>query len=268
MDGAAAWPHHARMPADPTAPPEPSLDEQLKRLQLAKLQHEIRNLSGWGFDSISKVVVASLAVALAAWTFYIGLPKAQSDLAKAQVDLAGSTSRLDAAKKELEAAKAEFEQARRDVEQARLEVADLRKTSDEFKLTISQYRSTLAQVQQADRSASYLPAETRAAVNQAVRPPVYVQFAGSVQRAFIDGLRESLKEGGFNAPAAERINRGQSNEVRYFSDTPADKERAESVARLVDIYLEGNNCKSAPLRARLVPGKPSPIEVWLMLSCG
>ena len=40
--------------------------------------------------------------------------------------------------------------------------------------------------------------------------------AHAEQRAFIDGLRDSLKEGGFNAPAAERINRGQSNEVRYF----------------------------------------------------
>jgi len=253
--------------ASPT-PTAPSLDEQIKRAQLTKLNKEIRNLSGWGFDSISKVVVAALAVALATWTFYIGLPKAQSDLAKSQVDLAASTNRLDAAKKELEAAKAEFERARRDVEQAKLEAAELRKTSDEFKQTIAQYRGTLAQVQQADRNATYLPAETRTAVNLAVRPPVYVQFAGSVQRPFIDGLRDALKEGGFNAPGAERINRGQSNEVRYFSDTPAERERAQTVARLVDTYLEGNKCKTAPLRTRLVEGKPSPLEVWLMLACG
>lgn len=63
-----------------------SIDDEMKALQLAKLTAEVKNLSRWSFDTFAKALVSVLAVALGAWTLYLGVPKAQLDLLKVSED--------------------------------------------------------------------------------------------------------------------------------------------------------------------------------------
>jgi hypothetical protein len=49
----------------------PSLDDRIKERQLAKLDAELRNLSRFSFETVAKLIVATLAVGAAAWTLYL-----------------------------------------------------------------------------------------------------------------------------------------------------------------------------------------------------
>ncbi|WP_157269924.1 KGGVGR-motif variant AAA ATPase [Azohydromonas aeria] len=103
-------------------------------------------------------------------------------------------------------------------------------------------------------------------------PQVYIQFAGAVDRqAVIEPLRKALEAAGIAAPPAERINRQQSNEVRYFTDNEADRQLADRVRDVAMKALTGTGCPLQELPVRrndFTRGSAAPVELWLMLNCG
>jgi hypothetical protein len=103
-------------------------------------------------------------------------------------------------------------------------------------------------------------------------PQVYIQFAGAVDRqAVIEPLRKALEVAGIAAPPAERINKQQSNEVRYFTDSEADRQLADTVRDVAMKALTGTGCPLQDLPVRrndFTRGSAAPVELWLMLNCG
>jgi len=108
-------------------------------------------------------------------------------------------------------------------------------------------------------------------LTQASKPIVFVQFAGSLNRdATIKPLLQALNASGFNAPGAQRINKNQTNEVRYFANTDFERAAAAKVASIAQDTFAKLGCPLPTLTAKLVQredGKTSPTELWLMHSC-
>jgi hypothetical protein len=103
------------------------------------------------------------------------------------------------------------------------------------------------------------------------QPRVFIQFAGSIDRErVIEPLRRSLSAQQLVAPPAERINRGQKNEVRYFVKGESQEKVATTVADTTLKSLKASGCplESLPVRFVALPdGKQGPIEIWLMQNC-
>ena len=236
-----------------------SIDELIKQVQLKKLQAELRNLNSWNYELIGKVVISMLAVGLAIWSVYIGLPKAQYDALKATQEVASTTARLGELKSQIDQKTHDLSESNESLELRKRQLADANDA-------LSRTQNAL----QATKPA--LAGEALAKVDDAARPTVYVQFAGALSRPVIDAYRDALKSSGFAPPAAERINRGQKNEVRYFANTPQEAARAGAVARATKAFFDRQGCPlTPPIEPRFfaLPGdKQSPLEVWLMGSCG
>lgn len=224
--------------------PEISLDEQIKKVQLDKLRAEVRNLNSWNYELTGKVVISVLAVLLAGWSLYVGVPKAQYDALKATQEVASTLKNLDALKAETEVRHRQLAEA----------------------------NDALVQAQNALQAAkTSVTGEVLAKVDAAAKPVAYVQFAGSLSRELIDAYRAALSNAGFNPPRAERINRGQQNEVRYFSNTPQEVARAAKAAQATKDFFDAKGCPLSPPVTphfvQLPEGKQSPLEVWLIGSC-
>jgi hypothetical protein len=238
--------------------PEVALDEQIKKAQLEKLQAELRNLNSWNYELIGKVVISVLAVLLAIWSVYIGVPRAQYDALKAAQEVVSTRRDLDTLKVEAEKKSQELAERNETIETRRRQLAEA--------------NNALAQTQNALQSVKpSVSGEALTKVDAAAKPVTYVQFAGNLSRELIDAYRAALSNAGFNPPRAERINRGQQNEVRYFSSTPQEVARAATVARATKDFFDAKGCPlSPPIVARFVQlpeGKQSPLEVWLIGSC-
>jgi hypothetical protein len=221
------------------------IDRRIKEAQLEKLRRELR---GWDIDRWVKLAIALLTVAGACFVFYPGLPKAQIDLANA----------LTATQRAKDDAKAAEEQRRQAEVQKERYGEELRRVQQE----IAQAR---------DATAGCKDGGAAPRVARAARPLVFIQFAGDLNRSVqIDPLRTTLSEAGFTVPAAERIDRGQVNEVRYFIDAADERAQADKVARRVADYFERLGCPLNRIEVRLVrlaDGRTSPLEVWLQHSC-
>jgi hypothetical protein len=245
-------------PSSPQSTPAVALDEQIKKAQLEKLQAELRNLNSWNYELTGKVVISVLAVALAVWSVYIGVPKAQYDALRATQDVMSTRKDLDALKAQAEKKSQELAESNEALESRRRQLAEA--------------NDALAQAQNALQSAKpSVTGEALAKVDAAAKPVTYVQFAGNLSRELIDAYRAALSHAGFNPPRAERINRGQSNEVRYFSGTPQEAARAAAVARATKDFFDAKGCPlSPPIAPRFVQlpdARQSPLEVWLIGSC-
>lgn len=249
--------------------PPPSLDEQIKALQLRKLQAEVKHLNGISVDAIVKVLIGLLGLAAAGWSLYIGLIKAQSDLIDSREKVIAQTRLLETRAGEL--AKAEQELKARQAANTELEwrrgqmAAEYERLKKEVR-DLSEKAARLAPGPTQTAEA----AELRQQLQQAARPTVFIQFAGGLSReAQIDPLRQQLATAGFNVPAAERIDRGQSNQVRYFADNEAERSQAQKIADTVGAYFRQAGCPLS-VDVRYVEnrnGKRSPPEVWLMHNC-
>jgi hypothetical protein len=226
----------------------PSIDEQIKRAQLAKLQAEVRGLTGWSFDTLAKLIIGVLAILAAAWALYIGVPRAQIDLYKAMDE-------VDRQKKQIAENNSNLAAQAAEIKQQNEQIAS---------------RNDLLQRTQTALSSATPASASSSAVTAEARPNVFVQFAGDLTRAQVDGLREELNKAGFNAPQAERINRGQKNEVRFFTDSADERDRAARVAEVTRRFFEQQRCPLTAMEKRLVrlpDNKQSPLEVWLLHSC-
>ena len=228
--------------------PPPSIDEQIKREQLAKLRAEVRALTGWSFDTLAKLLIGVLAIAAAAWAFYIGLPKAQIDLYRAMDEVASQ-------KRQIEANNANL----------KTQAVQIKEQEDQIAS-----RNDLLQRTQAALSSATPASGFPSAVSPEARPNVFVQFAGDLTREQVNKLREELNRAGFNAPEAERIDRGQKNEVRFFSDSAEEKNRAARITEITRKFFEQQQCPLPALETRFVrlpDNKQSPLEVWVLHSC-
>lgn len=80
-----------------------TVDEQIKAAQLEKLQRELAMMprTKFSLDLVSRLLIPVLAVAAAVCAFWIGLPKAQLDLANAQRNIIDSEQKLAEAEKKL-----------------------------------------------------------------------------------------------------------------------------------------------------------------------
>lgn len=256
----------------PTAPGEaapPSIDDQIKVMQLRKLQAEVKHLNGISVDAVVKVVIGVLGLAAAGWSLYIGLIKAQSDLIDSREKVIAQTKLLETRAAEL--AKAEQELKARQITNTELEsrrgqmAAEYERLKKEVR-ELSEKAGQLA----AGPAQPAAAAELRQQLQQAAKPTVFIQFAGGLNRdAQIEPLRQKIAAAGFNVPAAERIDRGQSNQVRYFADNEAERAQAQKIADTVGAYFREAGCPLS-INARYVEnknGKRSPPEVWLMHNC-
>lgn len=235
-----------------------TLDDRIKQIQLEKLQAELRNLKSWNYELTGKVLISFIAVVLAGWSLYLGVPRAQYDALKATEEAASMRDHLNKLKT--------------DVTGKTLELKESTETLTAKLQQLADANDALARTQNALQTAkSSLTGEALARAEAAPRPLIYVQFAGSLSRDLIDAYRAALSNAGFSPPRAERINRGQKNEVRYFTNSPQESMRAAVVAKATEDFFERKGCPlSPPIQTRYVQlpsDRQSPQEVWLIGSC-
>lgn len=253
-----------------------SLDDQIKALQLEKLSREIRQLRGLTFESLAKLSVAVLGILAAIWAVGSGTIKAQLDLIDTREKLFSKIAELRAQEGQVVAKTAELKKSAAEIAAKQLELSDLdaRKAllADEF----SRLQATVRQIQgDTQKRAPTTPDKAEQALKQqlteAAKPIVFVQFAGSLNRdTTIKPLLQALNDSGFNAPGAQRINKNQANEVRYFANTEFERTEAHKIADIAQANFAKLGCPLPALAVTLVQlpdGKRSPPELWLMHSC-
>ncbi|WP_422014065.1 hypothetical protein [Roseateles sp.] len=261
-----------------TSPNDPakSLDDQIKELQREKLQREIRQLRGLTFESLAKLSVAVLGIVAASWAVGSGAIKAQLDLIDTREKLVAKNAELTDQANKLAMQTTELHRRSAEIEEKQKELTDLdaRKAllADEY----SRLQTTVRHINDGSQQLSpAAPGKGKQALKdeltQASKPIVFVQFAGSLNRdATIKPLLQALNASGFNAPGAQRINKNQTNEVRYFANTDFERAAAAKVASIAQDTFAKLGCPLPTLTAKLVQredGKTSPTELWLMHSC-
>ncbi len=235
-----------------------NIDELLKIATLEKLKRETAVIAAprWSFDMLTKSVIAVCGVAGAVFAVWLNMPKILLEQVTVQRALVAS-------EKELVKQNSDYLQNRVTWNN---EIAAKEALLQLLKIEIQSLQDV------ARKSMEQTPTTARSAQqNDAVKPRVFVQFEGGIKRNTIDGLRAAIAIEEFVAPGAERISRGQSNEVRYFLNDPAERGRAERVGALTEAYFKKVGCPLAalPIKRMSLPGnKSAPIEVWLNHSCG
>lgn len=253
-----------------------SLDDQIKAAQLDKLQAEVRHLNGISMETLGKLAVTVLGILAAAFTLWTGVPQTRLDLAKAQEDLFAKRQELaqktaDAVSQEAAATVMASELKKKEAELADTESRRARAADELARLQAA--AQALGEELEQRRQASGKPRESdvEQRIAQVSKPRVFVQFAGDVNRTgVIDPLREELANIGLIVPAAERINKGQNNEVRYFSQNEDQHMLAQKVADATQAYFKRLGCplSSLPVKYVSLPqNKQSPVELWLMHNC-
>jgi hypothetical protein len=245
-------------PTPAPAAPSPSLDDEIKRLQRDKLTLEVRHLKGLSLDAAAKLLVAALGIAAAAWAVYIGLIKAQSDLIDARERVTAQTKLLEKQSTDLA-----------DLDARRAQVTEVYEQLQAKVRALQEQTQKVAAAGTATQGAAV--SDLKAQLADAARPTLFVQFAGDLNReTLINPLRQRLANNGFNVPGAERINRGQRNQIKYFANTEEERASAEKIASIVTAYFKEAGCPLPALETRFVEntnGKRSPPELWLMHSC-
>lgn len=253
-----------------------SLDDQIKMAQRDKLQAEVRHLKGFSMETWGKLGVTVLGILAAAFTLWAGVPQTRLELAKAQEDLFEKKKVLEQRTAEVASLTAVANQKASEVQQKVAELADTEsrrgRSADEL-ARLQAEALALGEELERLRQANGKPRENSVEqlIAQVSKPRVFMQFAGDLNRAsVIDPLREELASSGFAVPAAERINKGQSNEVRYFSQNKDEHMLAQKVADATLAYFKRQGCplSSLPIKYISLPqNKQSPVELWLMHNC-
>jgi hypothetical protein len=241
------------------------IDERLKQAQIAKLQREIDLLptSRWNFETVAKPIAAVLGLAAAGVALWVGVLKAQFELEE-------KTKKMDIIEAELVTKRKSVSELDIDLTQKVAAIKDKENVLASTKAQITEVQAALSKALTALALAqkSALPTDATSEIRQAQKPRVFVQFAGSIERRTIDGLRESLARGGFVAPPAERINRGQKNSVRYFVQTDNERKQAERLRDTTAEYFKTAGCPLQDIDVKFIDNsKPSPLEVWIMHNC-
>ncbi len=234
-----------------------NLDDQMKLAQINKLKRETAAIpeSGWSFDVFVKLIIAACAIVGGVTAVMLEIPKQL--LAK------------------VEAEKALVKSGEAFVRQGEEQKAQIKKWDQELQEKTDLLEISRQRVQENQELLRSLASQVAIAaqplqLKDALKPRVFVQFAGAVNRKVIDELRSAIAREGFITPGAERINRDQNNEVRYFIDDAAERQKAELVFASTQKYFLKIDCPIPELKIKLMKlpsGKASPIEVWLNHSC-
>lgn len=117
------------------------------------------------------------------------------------------------------------------------------------------------------KSLTDLTAQIQAAKPELLkRRLVYIQFQGSLSRALINDLRQSLDGQGFSAPGAERIGSDYASVVKFFR--PEDEQAAALLLKSTQDFFASKGC---PVQLRAVqaraPATTPPLELWLAHAC-
>jgi hypothetical protein len=230
---------------------EKSIDERIKHAELAKLEIETRLLhTPWWkqLDIVAKIILAIFAVAGGAYTFYLGIPQRKLELSNVKSELA-------AAQGDVQHAVAKKNEAESMRERASSELANLQQ----------QLLSLQSKAAPNDRS-NY---------DAVVKPRVFVQFAGDLERGLINEFVTALKSTNFSVPAPERIAGPNRTEVRFFlpADAPTAEQnkiklQAEQVLSATKDFFASKDCPLKEPSVKWVKrDAPSPLEVWISHSC-
>lgn len=225
-------------------------DKELKKKQITKIDLEITLLTKpWSrlLEVVHKIAVPVVAVASAVLAFALGIPGFEIKALVAQKEAKKAEKEAYDAKRATEAALKNLHQVERDRKAAEKDIEEMRAKEKERQ--------------------NKLPATQQAAL---LAGQIAIHFKGELLRDDINRLREKLKAAGFTAPPAQRIDGGHGNEVRYFSDTADERDRAEQTGRIVQAFFASNNCPIADLKVnlhKLPAGERPPLQVWLNHSC-
>jgi hypothetical protein len=253
-----------------------TIDDRIKHAQHEKLLAEVRQLRGVSAESLGKLAIVVLGIVAAGFTVWTGVPQTRLELANAQKDLIGLQQTLNARTLKIQELNQESERMAAEIRRAEsqlmeLESMRLRAQVEVANLQEQALKSQVALQRIGTATGQTLTREATEQVASAAKPRVFVQFAGAVSREdVIDPLRRHLAGLGLVVPDAERIDRGQNNEVRIFSKSAADAAVADKVAATTQAYFQSIGCPlpSLPIRHVALPnGKSSPVELWLKVRC-
>lgn len=258
--------------AIPPPQPVPSMDDQLKEAQKKKLERETELLGKppSRIENVNKLALPLIALLAALAAFAIGLPQKMYELAKAQRELAQLEQELTQKKKTASDLELKRDKLLADMDVARKDAEAATKLAAEERGAVESARQELRKIQDDTAAAKQQksPVIALAVAQELVKPRVFVQFAGELSRGRIDELRTKLAGAGFVAPPAERINRGQKNEVRYFVDSDAERILATKARDQTLAFFNAAGCPLPSLEVKQVRNsKPSPLEVWLTHNC-
>lgn len=258
------------------SPALPSLDDQIKAAQRDKLQAEVKHLNGISMETLGKLGVTVFGILAAVFALVTGVPQTRLELAKAQEELVLKKEELVKRTADVASQAALADKKASEVHQKAAELADTEsrraRSADELARLQTEVKALGIELERRRLAAGNpLDREVEQRISQASKPRVFVQFAGDVSRdGVIDPLRKALAGQGLVVPAAERINKGQNNEVRYFSQDEDQRSLAQRVAEVTQAYFTGLGCPLPALSIRyvnLIQGQQSPVELWLMHNC-
>lgn len=237
-----------------------SLDDQIKTAQLHKLQAEVKQLKGVSPESLGKLLITLFGIMAAGYALFSELPQTRWNLIKVQEEVNKKNEELGQKEAEVKKKLEELVQAESRRANTANELARLQNESRALGEDLERIKSA---------SGKAFSSDIEQRIEQVIKPRVFVQFAGVLNRDnIINPLREALAATGLIVPAAERINKGQKNEVRYFSKnqlTLAQKVNDETIA-----YFKRQGCPLPSLSVvyvSLPDGKESPVELWLKHNC-
>lgn len=246
-------------------------DKELKKRQIAKIDLEITQLTRlWPrvLEVVHKIAVPALALLAMILAFWLNIPQNEMRALKAEKTALGAEKKATAEQKNASAAEEATTKA----------LAETKTATEKLAATSRELAQIEGNIKAAEKDIAELQAQSKKEVDKLSNSQqvalfsgqVFIQFKGELLREDINSLRGQLKTAGLAAPPAERIDRGQGNEVRYFSDTADERKRAEQTEQIVRNFFAGKNCPIADLKVnlhKLPAGKPSPLEVWLNHSC-
>jgi hypothetical protein len=238
----------------------PSLDDQIKRAQVAKTEAETEKLRKeaaavqverpqWSeYVKLIGAVILGIGGGVAAYTQYemgeLRAKVAKDDLARSQAAAKIAIAERTAAEAATAAAVVKRDVAMRELKEATVAVAEL--------------KASLTQSDTELKAAKPAAAKERLA---------FIQFRGDLKRELINELRTALKSKAFNAPGSERVNGDYQNLVKYFR--PNESADAETLSSAVQAFFEAKGC---PIKMRVVAATATssqnpPLEIWLSHTC-
>jgi hypothetical protein len=246
------------------------LEKTLKQKQIEKIGHEIQKIKfdihqqagvlPRFFDAIQKIIVP-LLVAFFTWL----ATNAQVAPLKAEKDAA----KVEAVEAKLEAKKSDAKA-----------ISETNLKSDAYEKMNSlaiEYDKSIETIQTVRSNGAGPPENAKLIedINKIKKSSpvflkqIFIQFKGEMTRDQINQLRTRLGENGFAAPQAERLSNVPGNEIRYFVDSPDERQRAEQSGQIIKDFFNEKNCP-LDMKIKLVKlpsGKPSPLEAWLYPIC-
>lgn len=222
------------------------VDERLKIAQIAKIEDELKRAEDkWSFETISKLGIALLAAATAAWAFILGLPQAKLDL-------------YDAEKKLIEK-RQELALKQAEVNDRNITLADLSLREQSLMQRIEVLRVLVSQAPAGTAAQKTTKAEV-------TKLAAYVTFAGSIKREVMTALEQKLTNNGYIAPRSVRQSAATMNQVKFAANLQNGRTIAESVATLTEKHLAEAGCIVPKLQV-VATDSTIPIEISILGNC-